>query len=44
MSEPIYCEIKGQYCRCHEVGRRCDDFDEDETVPEKPQPTEWRWR
>jgi hypothetical protein len=29
MSEPIYCDIKGQYCRCHDFGKRCDDFDDE---------------
>jgi hypothetical protein len=28
-SEPIYCEVRGHYCRCHDYGKRCDDFDED---------------
>ena len=30
MSEPIYCEVRGHWCRCHDYGKRCDDFDEDE--------------
>ena len=29
MSAPIYCPIRQQYCRCHDFGKRCDDFDED---------------
>jgi hypothetical protein len=29
MSEPIWCEVRGHYCRCHDYGKRCDDFDED---------------
>jgi hypothetical protein len=32
MSEPIYCDIKGQWCRCHDWGKRCDDFDEDDAA------------
>ena len=29
MSEPIWCDVRGHYCRCHDFGKRCDDFDED---------------
>jgi hypothetical protein len=29
MSEPLWCEVRGHYCRCHDYGKRCDDFDED---------------
>ena len=28
MSEPLWCEVRGHYCRCHDFGRRCDDFDD----------------
>jgi hypothetical protein len=26
MSEPLWCEVRGHYCRCHDTGKRCDDF------------------
>ena len=25
MSEPIWCDVIQQYCRCHDYGRRCED-------------------
>ena len=28
MSEPRYCDVKGQFCYCHESGKRCEDWDE----------------
>jgi hypothetical protein len=28
MSEPLWCEVRQHYCRCHDFGKRCDDFDE----------------
>jgi hypothetical protein len=27
MSEPLWCEVRGHYCRCHDYGKRCDDLD-----------------
>jgi hypothetical protein len=39
MSEPMWCEVRGHYCRCHDYGKRCDDFDEDETLPPEPKPS-----
>lgn len=30
MSEPLWCEVRQHYCRCHDFGRRCDDFDDSE--------------
>jgi hypothetical protein len=35
LSEPLWCEVRGHYCRCQDFGKRCDDFDEDETVPSR---------
>lgn len=30
MTEPLWCEVRGHYCRCHEFGgKRCDDFDDE---------------
>jgi len=29
MSEPLWCEVRGHYCRCHDFGKRCDDFDDE---------------
>lgn len=26
MSEPIWCEVRQHYCRCHDWGERCDDI------------------
>ena len=28
MSDPLWCPVRRHYCRCHDFGRRCDDFDE----------------
>jgi hypothetical protein len=28
MSEPLWCEVRQHYCRCHDYGRRCEDFDD----------------
>ena len=28
MSEPRYCDVKGQFCYCHDYGPRCEDWDE----------------
>lgn len=28
MSDPLWCDIRQQYCRCHDYGKRCDDFDD----------------
>lgn len=28
-SSPIWCDIRQQYCRCHDFGKRCDDFDDE---------------
>jgi hypothetical protein len=28
MSEPIWCDVRQHYCRCHDYGKRCDDFDD----------------
>lgn len=25
MSEPLWCEIRGHYCRCQDFGKRCQD-------------------
>ena len=37
MSEPRYCDMKGQFCYCHDYGRRCEylpyEEDEDESTP-----------
>jgi DnaJ-class molecular chaperone len=29
MSEPLWCDIRQHYCRCHDYGKRCDDFDDE---------------
>jgi hypothetical protein len=29
MSEPIYCPIRQHYCRCHDYGKRCDDYEDE---------------
>jgi len=34
MSEAMYCPIRRQYCLCHTVGRRCDDFDDERAAPQ----------
>jgi hypothetical protein len=48
MSDPMWCEVRQHYCRCHDYGKRCDDFDNEDyelanpsdpnaaVVPEKP--------
>ena len=28
MSEPRYCDVKGQFCYCHDYGPRCEDGDD----------------
>ena len=37
MSEPRYCDMKGQFCYCHDYGRRCEylpyEEDEGESTP-----------
>lgn len=30
MSEPLWCDVRGHYCRCHDFGRRCDEDTRDE--------------
>lgn len=32
MSEPLWCEVRGHYCRCHDTGKRCDDFDDEDVT------------
>lgn len=34
VSEPMWCEVRQHYCRCHDYGKRCDDWDEDATMQE----------
>lgn len=32
--EPLWCEIRQHYCRCHENGQRCDEgYDEGDFRP-----------
>lgn len=26
LSEPLWCPVRGHYCRCHDFGPRCEDF------------------
>jgi hypothetical protein len=26
MSEPLWCDVRQHYCRCHDFGRRCEDW------------------
>jgi hypothetical protein len=26
MSEPLWCDVRGHYCRCHDFVRRCEDY------------------
>jgi hypothetical protein len=28
MSEPLWCDVRQHYCRCHDFGRRCEDYDD----------------
>ena len=28
LSEPQWCNVRQTWCRCHDFGRRCDDWDE----------------
>lgn len=28
MSEPLWCDVRWHYCRCHDFGRRCEDYDD----------------
>jgi hypothetical protein len=28
MSEPLWCNVRRHYCRCHDFYRRCEDFDD----------------
>jgi hypothetical protein len=35
MSEPLWCEVRGHYCRCHDYGKRCDDFED--AAPQAPE-------
>jgi hypothetical protein len=50
-SEPLWCDVRQQYCRCHDYGKRCDDFDEvnepaikviEELTSDKPHPPSTR--
>jgi hypothetical protein len=25
MSEPMWCDVRQHYCRCHDFGKRCDE-------------------
>jgi hypothetical protein len=29
VSEPLWCDIRQQHCRCHDYGRRCEDYAND---------------
>jgi hypothetical protein len=26
MTDPMWCEVRQQYCRCHDYGMRCEDY------------------
>lgn len=41
MSEPLWCEVRQQYCRCHDYGKRCEDW-ADESVGERATTSPWR--